>query len=114
MDVYSFVQPYSGCLVYSQHSATIIGLHMRMTHGSFSSTCYFSGECDVVPSVCSPLMDITRICESLHTAFCLHFIYWYFVIHFGDVSGGLGSVVWYVVYFHVIIRIADGHIGAYV
>ncbi|KAI0345378.1 hypothetical protein BDW22DRAFT_1028651 [Trametopsis cervina] len=32
--------------------------------------------------------------EALHTSLCLHIVYSYFIINFGDVAGGIGRVIW--------------------
>jgi len=34
------------------------------------------------------------ILESCHTAFCIHILYFYFIINYGNPSTGLERIVW--------------------
>ncbi|KAI0088635.1 hypothetical protein BDY19DRAFT_994013 [Irpex rosettiformis] len=66
-----------------------------MLYGTFCAQCYFYwmsyGEDRL-----RLRLYVLGLCllESLHTAFCIHILYDYFVTHFGDPVNGVGHIVW--------------------
>lgn len=39
-------------------------------------------------------MLVHRLLELMHTAFCIHILYFYLIVHFGDIPGGVQRIVW--------------------
>ncbi|KAI0682781.1 hypothetical protein BC835DRAFT_1311388 [Cytidiella melzeri] len=63
--------------------------------GVFSAQCYFYWFAfGNDPRTVRVAVLLLWCCEAAHTSFCLHILYSYFVIHFGDPINGVDHIVW--------------------